>query len=171
MKKIALTIIFVAAFSHQIVPQSGGPFVIQQSVIANGGGPSSGGAFGVTSTIGQSFAGTDSLGGPFRIISGFWTASGPAATRRALFDFDGDGKTDIGIFRPLAGIGEWWINRSSTGLTFALQFGASTDKIAPADYTGDGKADIAFWRPSIGEWYVLRSRGLLVLRTSVRNKR
>ena len=73
------------------------------------------------------------------------------------FDFDGDGKTDIGIFRPTAGASEWWINRSGNGQTFALQFGASTDKITPADYTGDGKADIAFFRPASGEWYVLRS--------------
>ncbi len=72
------------------------------------------------------------------------------------FDFDGDGKTDIGIFRPLS-VAEWWINRSSTGVTFALQFGTSTDRITPADYTGDGKADIAFFRPASGEWYVLRS--------------
>jgi uncharacterized delta-60 repeat protein len=79
--------------------------------------------------------------------------------RRAgtVFDFDGDGKTDIGIFRPAVSGGEWWINRSGNGQTFALQFGASTDTIAPADYTGDGKADIAFFRPSSGEWYVLRS--------------
>ncbi len=71
------------------------------------------------------------------------------------FDFDGDGKTDLGIFRP--SVGEWWINGSSTGATVAAQFGASTDVIVPADYTGDGKTDIAFWRPSTGEWYVLRS--------------
>ncbi len=75
----------------------------------------------------------------------------------APFDFDGDGKTDIGIFRPAASGGEWWINRSSNGATFALQFGASTDLITPADYTGDGKTDIAFFRPASGEWYVLRS--------------
>jgi uncharacterized delta-60 repeat protein len=72
-------------------------------------------------------------------------------------DFDGDGKTDIGIFRPTAGASEWWINRSSDGQTFALQFGSSTDKIVPADYTGDGKADVAIFRPVSGEWYVLRS--------------
>ncbi|HUR97402.1 MAG TPA: FG-GAP-like repeat-containing protein, partial [Pyrinomonadaceae bacterium] len=75
--------------------------------------------------------------------------------RRARADFDGDGKTDIGIFRGSGG--EWWINRSSNGSTFALQFGAPTDRIVPGDFTGDGKADIAFWRPSTGEWYVLRS--------------
>ena len=79
------------------------------------------------------------------------------ANQRGPFDFDGDGKTDIGIFRPIAGASEWWVNRSSTGVTFALQFGAATDKIVPADYTGDGKTDIAFFRPASGEWFVLRS--------------
>jgi len=77
------------------------------------------------------------------------------ANTKAPFDFEGDGKTDIGIFR--SSVGEWWINRSSNGSTYAAQFGASTDEIVPADYTGDGKTDIAFWRPSTGEWYVLRS--------------
>ena len=72
------------------------------------------------------------------------------------YDFDGDGKTDIGIVRPLSAA-EWWVNRSSTGVTFALQFGAMNDRIVPGDYTGDGKADIAFWRPSTGEWFILRS--------------
>ncbi|HUR98376.1 MAG TPA: FG-GAP-like repeat-containing protein, partial [Pyrinomonadaceae bacterium] len=70
------------------------------------------------------------------------------STVRAPFDFDGDGETDIGIFRPAGAASEWWVNRSSTGQTFALQFGAATDRIAPADYTGDGKTDIAFFRPS-----------------------
>jgi uncharacterized delta-60 repeat protein len=80
-----------------------------------------------------------------------------AAPRRAPFDFDGDSKTDIGIFRPAGTVSEWWINKSSSAQTFALQFGAPTDRIAPADYTGDGKSDIAFFRPGSGEWYVLRS--------------
>jgi CSLREA domain-containing protein len=74
---------------------------------------------------------------------------------RTPFDLDGDGKTDIGIFRPSAA--EWWIDQSSTGVTFAAQFGAATDRIVPGDYTGDGRADIAVWRPATGEWFVLRS--------------
>jgi uncharacterized delta-60 repeat protein len=73
----------------------------------------------------------------------------------AVFDFDGDGKTDISIFRP--SVGEWWLNRSSSGQTVAAQFGSPTDKPVPADFTGDGKTDIAFWRGSTGEWFILRS--------------
>ncbi len=89
-------------------------------------------------------------------IGGDGTDIGAFERRESPYDFDGDGKTDIGVFRPSAAA-EWWINRSSNGLTFALQFGAPTDRIATADYTGDGKADIAFWRPADGNWYVLRS--------------
>lgn len=76
-------------------------------------------------------------------------------SRNTPFDFDGDSKTDISIFRPSNG--EWWINRSSNGSTFAAQFGSSNDKITPGDFTGDGKTDIAFWQPSTGIWFVLRS--------------
>jgi len=78
-----------------------------------------------------------------------------AAPRRAPFDFDGDSKTDVSIYR--SSVGEWWINRSATAQTVAAQFGSSTDRITPADYTGDGKADIAFYRPTTGEWFILRS--------------
>ena len=80
--------------------------------------------------------------------------SGLQAPHPERFDFDGDRKADISIFRPSNG--EWWINKSSGG-HFAAQFGAPNDKLAPGDYTGDGKTDIALWRPSTGEWFILRS--------------
>ncbi|HVE58784.1 MAG TPA: FG-GAP-like repeat-containing protein [Pyrinomonadaceae bacterium] len=70
-------------------------------------------------------------------------------------DFDGDGRTDISIFRP--SVGEWWLNRSSTAVTVAARFGQTTDIITPGDFTGDGKTDIAFFRPSTGFWFILNS--------------
>ncbi|MEZ5425474.1 MAG: VCBS repeat-containing protein [Pyrinomonadaceae bacterium] len=77
------------------------------------------------------------------------------AQQKTAFDYDGDNKTDISIFRP--SVGQWWIQRSSTSITSVDTFGTSSDTLVPADYTGDGKTDIAFWRPSTGEWFVLRS--------------
>lgn len=73
----------------------------------------------------------------------------------APFDFDGDLKTDLAIFRPTSG--QWWYQRSSDNGIRANTFGLSTDKPIPADYDGDGKTDIAVYRPGTGDWYVLRS--------------
>ncbi|QYO67652.1 right-handed parallel beta-helix repeat-containing protein [Leptolyngbya sp. 7M] len=69
--------------------------------------------------------------------------------------FDGDGLTDVAIYRP--SVGQWWFLRSSDGSVFAAEFGTSTDRITPGDWTGDGVADMALWRPSTGEWFVVRS--------------
>ncbi len=71
------------------------------------------------------------------------------------FDFDGDGKTDISIYRPSTG--NWWYLRSSDGGSRAYNFGGVPTSLTPADYTGDGKTDIAFFFPTNGTWYVLRS--------------
>jgi hypothetical protein len=75
-----------------------------------------------------------------------------------LFDYDGDHKADISIFRPLNG--QWWYQQSLDNIVRALTFGSSTDKPVPADFDGDGKTDIAIYRPSTGEWFVLRSSNL-----------
>ncbi len=68
------------------------------------------------------------------------------------FDFDGDGKADISVYRPSDTV--WYLLNSQAGFT-ASQFGISTDRIVPADYDGDGRTDIAVYRNGI--WYLLRS--------------
>lgn len=73
---------------------------------------------------------------------------------RGWVDFDGDTKTDISIFRPSNG--QWWLDRSTSGL-IVHTFGSSSDKLTPADFTGDGVTDVAIFRPSSGGWFVLRS--------------
>ena len=73
---------------------------------------------------------------------------------QAQFDFDGDSRSDISVFRPSNGA--WYLLRSTDGLWVPV-WGLSTDVPAPADYDGDLKTDVAVWRPSDGNFYVLSS--------------
>ncbi len=69
-------------------------------------------------------------------------------------DFDGDGKSDVSIFRPSTSV--WYIQQSQNGFA-STQFGVSTDMIAAADFDGDGKTDVSVFRPSNGVWYRINS--------------
>lgn len=68
------------------------------------------------------------------------------------FDFDGDGKDDIGVFRPSDRY--WYLNGSTAGFSF-VQWGLATDQLVAADYDNDGKTDVAVFRD--GTWYTLKS--------------
>lgn len=87
-------------------------------------------------------------------------ADGPVAgvqARNQRADFDGDGKSDVSVYRPESGA--WYVLYSSD-LTFrAISFGVSTDIITPGDFDGDGKTDFAVWRPTDGVWHMF-SRSL-----------
>lgn len=77
------------------------------------------------------------------------------APRNTRYDFDGDGKADVSLFRPSEG--NWYIQNSATGGVSSAHFGNSSDLTAPGDFDGDGKADISVFRPSEGNWYRLNS--------------
>jgi photosystem II stability/assembly factor-like uncharacterized protein len=72
----------------------------------------------------------------------------------AIADFDGDGRTDVSVFR--ASSGYWYLSQSSAGFR-AVNFGMAGDRLAPGDYDGDGRTDVAVFRPSNGYWYLLDS--------------
>ena len=81
--------------------------------------------------------------------------SAPNTTSDARADFDGDGKSDLSVFRPSDG--NWYLNRSTAGFS-AVNWGVSSDRLVPGDFDGDGKTDTAVFRN--GAWYILKSGNL-----------
>jgi len=77
-----------------------------------------------------------------------WTTASASST---VVDFDGDGRSDIAVYRD----GGWFIRRSSDAGMTSVSWGIAQDIPVPADYDGDGKADIAVYRN--GDWFILRS--------------
>jgi uncharacterized delta-60 repeat protein len=69
--------------------------------------------------------------------------------------YDNDPAEDFAVFRPSNGT--WYIKRTGTVGSQAVQFGSNGDIPQAADFDGDGRTDTAVYRPLNGTWYVLRS--------------
>lgn len=92
------------------------------------------------------------IGGP-----DLYTAVRVSVNRSSTADFDGDGRSDISVFRPSDGT--WYILQSASNTFRAQPFGTDGDKIVPGDYDGDGRTDFAVFREvsTSGLWYILQS--------------
>jgi hypothetical protein len=86
---------------------------------------------------------------------------------RSRADFDGDGRTDVSVFRPNEG--NWYLSQSTAGFA-VIKWGLSGDTLVPGDYDGDGKTDTAVFRsdadPANPDFYVLNSNGFIISGTS-----
>jgi hypothetical protein len=97
-----------------------------------------------------------------RVIDGY-DCQTSTTTVRSRADFDGDGKTDISVFRPSEG--NWYLSQSTAGFG-VINWGLATDVLVPGDYDSDGKTDTAVFRanadPAQPDYYVLNSNGFTV---------
>jgi PKD repeat protein len=86
------------------------------------------------------------------MVSGVWSNTIQMEVRDDLpilasGDYDGDGKSEIALFRPDTGL---WAVR---GLG-RIYFGTDGDIPVSGDYNGDGYTDVSIFRPSTGLWAV-----------------
>jgi hypothetical protein len=83
---------------------------------------------------------------------------------RAAHDFNGDGKTDMGVVRPENGTWHWMVANAAGATQLDVpQFGTTTDVPLQGDFDGNGRADVAVWRPSTGQWFQWNGTGNTVL--------
>lgn len=118
------------------------------------------GANTVVNSLARQANGDVIVGGQFSNFAGY-SRSGiaritPGAfVRVTAFDFDGDGRADVSVFRPSEG--RWYILQSADLTLRQVNFAIAGDIPTPADFDGDGKTDVAIYRPSNGDWWSISS--------------
>jgi hypothetical protein len=75
------------------------------------------------------------------------TVTPPPRSDSALADFNGNGSTDVGVWRPSSS--QWFIKDQ-----FVRSWGWTGDIPVAGDYDGNGTSDVAVFRPPSGQWFV-----------------
>jgi len=101
----------------------------------------------------------------------FLTLSIFATDNSFKLDFDGDGGTDIALYREGSRSADtvqqsfWFFLNTRTGERWVLPFGRTLDVPAPADFDGDGTTDISIYRwwdfetGDMNQWWSRNSSG------------
>ena len=79
----------------------------------------------------------------------FMTADATVGGAPPVADFDGDGDTDIAVYKPSDGV--WYIKDQPP---FVQWGGLAGDLSVAGDYDGNEETDIAIYRASEGVWYI-----------------
>lgn len=79
----------------------------------------------------------------------------PRAAESHPADFDGDGTSDVAVYRPTTG--QWFILNSGSGTFSSFTWGQWGDVPIDGDFDGDKRSDVTVFRPTTGEWFTLNS--------------
>jgi hypothetical protein len=116
------------------------------------GYPTTNGTFNFTITATDSSNCTGSKSYSITIGAGF--------ARAVVNDFDGDGKSDLVVWRGKQS--QWEIAGSADGKQQIVQlseaFDPTSDVMACGDYDGDGKYDLAFYHRATSHWLIRSSK-------------
>jgi hypothetical protein len=85
-------------------------------------------------------------------LGDIYSATRTSINRTPTADFDGDGRTDLTVFRPSNGT---WHTADHFGDYRTMQWGQAGDIPVDGDFDGDGKNDFTLFR--CGKWFILRS--------------
>ncbi len=78
---------------------------------------------------------------------------GRSDMQMAIADYDGDGKSDIGVVANDSGQLRWYVlGANNTNLFFGTPFGLASDVVTVGNYDSDNKADFSVFRPGTGRF-------------------
>jgi hypothetical protein len=109
-------------------------------------------------SLGKWFLELSGVGGQYNAATTQEWQFGAPGDIPVVGDWNGEGRTRIGVFRP--SLGQWFLDISGTGgqynssTTLEGQFGARGDVPVVGDWTGNGVTKVGVFRPSESKWYL-----------------